>query len=502
MSIRKFLASVFSKLVGQPLEESNTLIEEQTENPEESNYFSEEEKALEDLEERINVAKRTLLTRLYTIEQDIAVFARDFPLEYQAFLQRIEALKNSYNYSLEELQKLFTFEIDPESDSSIMNKVIRLEKDVKVFIESTVKFHIISNRLQRLIKKLNILYNVSIFHAKETEKQKACMQLERAIQLERELAEEFKKSDYILSDVQQKERIVELLSYVDYEIFKCSIRTSKQSLQERIQKLVLIEEFEQFDYVTTFIAYLKDELSDLLELLPFISDEEQHTLLKSESEKLLIELTYSKNFAQTLLEVRFWNDYLNFESTLLEMLKVEKIVPEEKITVKVIDRMDIKTDEKEVLVSPKSNANFALMHIYGETHDKRVLLMTKLLQQLSNDITYREIYFLLLLFDVLEVVRNTQNDLSEHMEKYIVKYPCNQKDMLKKKQLVLESPQKDYVVLFSSEDEEATSTLRSLRIDFKVESGNIFINSFYFNGLEHVLCNLQTNTNKIRIASI
>lgn len=157
------MASVFSKLVGQPLEESNTLIEEQTENPEESNYFSEEEKALEDLEERINVAKRTLLTRLYTIEQDIAVFARDFPLEYQAFLQRIEALKNSYNYSLEELQKLFTFEIDPESDSSIMNKVIRLEKDVKVFIESTVKFHIISNRLQRLIKKLNILYNVSIF---------------------------------------------------------------------------------------------------------------------------------------------------------------------------------------------------------------------------------------------------------------------------------------------------------------------------------------------------
>lgn len=503
MSIRKFLASILSKLTGEPVEENNTLIEEQTENPEaEFDHFLEEEKALKDLEERINVAKRTLMTRLYTLEQDIAVFAGDFPSEYQCFLQRIEELKASYNYSLEELQKLLTFEIDPEKDSAIMDKVIQLEKDIKKFIESTVKFHIITNRLQRLITKLNILYNVSIFHAKEVEKQKVRIQLERAIQLEKELAEEFKKSDYILSDKQQKERIIELLSYVDYEIFKCHIRTTRQRPEELIQKLVLIEDFDEFDYVTTFVAYLKDELSDLLELLPLISDEEQCKLLKNKSEKLLVNLTYSNDATQTLLQVQFWNDYLSFESTLLELLKVAK-VPEERITVKVIDRMNIKADEKDVLVSPKSNAQFAFVSIYAETHDVRALLMIKLLEKLSNDITYREIYFLLLLFDVLDVIRNTRNDLSKHIEKYITKYPCNQSDMLEKKQLVLASSQKDYVVLFPSDDaEELTNTLRNLKIDFKVESGNIFINSFYFNGLEHVLSNLQTRTNNMRIAVI
>lgn len=488
--------------MGEPLEENNTLIEEKTESPEEELNHPSEEEALEELEERINVAKRTLMTRLYTMEQDIAVFAGDFPSEYQAFLQRIEALKASYNYSLEELQKLLTFEIDPESDSSIMDEVVRLEKDIKKFIESTVKFHIISNRLQRLIKKLNILYNVSIFHAKEVEKQKARMQIELAIELERELAEEFKKSDYILSDKQQKERIVELLSYVDYEVFKCSLRTSRQKPEELIEKLVMMEEFEEFDYATTFMAYLKDELSDLLELLPLISDEKQPTLLKNKSEKLLVNLTYSSDFNQTLLQVEFWNDYLSFESTLLELLKVAK-VPEEKVTVKVIDRMDIKADKKDVLVSPKDNAHFALVSIYGVTHDERALLMIKLLEELSNDITYREIYFLLLLFDVLEIIRNTQNDLSEHIDKYITKYPCNQRHMLEKKQLVLDSPKKDYVVLVSSDDaEELISTLRSLRLDFKVENGNIFINSFYFKDLKHVLSSLQTNTNNMRIATI
>ena len=175
---------------------------------------------------------------------------------------------------MDELKKLLTFEIDPDTDTTKIGEVVRLEKDIHNFIESTVKFHIISKRLQQLIKKLNILYNVSIFHSKECEREKVCTQLEYAIQSERKIAEEFKDSYYILADRQLKERVIELLSYVDYEIFKSSIRSSSIQPKDLLIRSVMMTNFEEFDYVTAYIAFIKDELSDLIELLPLISDEE------------------------------------------------------------------------------------------------------------------------------------------------------------------------------------------------------------------------------------
>ena len=115
-------------------------------------------------EERINVKKRTLMTRLYTIEQQITVFEKDFPEKYKSFLERIERLRENYKFSLEEIKKSVTFEIDPEIDGYKIGEVVKLEREVEYFLESEVKFNIISKRLQQLIVKLNILYNVSIFH--------------------------------------------------------------------------------------------------------------------------------------------------------------------------------------------------------------------------------------------------------------------------------------------------------------------------------------------------
>lgn len=500
MKIYDFLNAIISKFKGNAIRDDNHSLLELTENTEIQNVepFDEEENSSEDLEERINVAKRTLMTKLYTLEQEIAIFKYDFPSEYQAFLQRIEDLKVSYNSSLEELKKLLTFEIDPESDTSKIDEVIRLEKDIKKFIQTTVKFHIISNRLQRLIRKLNILYNVSIFHSKECEKEKIRMQLENAIQVQRQLAKEFNTCDYILSDKQLKDRIIELLSYVDYEVFKISMRSSNQLPEDLINKLIMLEEFDEFDYVTTFIAYIKDELSDLLELLSQVSDTEQHKLLKSKSEKLLVSLTYSSEFERILLDVNFWRDFFSFEATLIEILK-NSGASAENIKVKIIDRMDVKVKENDVLTLPISNAKVSLVSIFATTHDERILVLIKILENLSKDITYREIYFLLLLFDVLELIQNTPNDLIDHIEKYIYKYSYNKRTIMEKKRSVLNSSNKEYVFMFylDGDLEEMIRTLRNLSIDFKVESGKLFINSFYFNGLQNVLSNLQTNTNNI-----
>lgn len=458
-----------------------------------------EEVAEEEMEERINVAKRTLMTKLYELQQEIAIFENDFPEEYNGFLQRIENLRASYNSSLEELKKLLTFEIDPDSDTSKIDEVVRLQKDIRKFIESTVKFHIISKRLQRLIKKLNILYNISIIHSKECEKAKICLQLEKAIQKEREIVEEFKNCYYILADRQLKERVIELLSYVDYQIFKSILRNSDKSPDILFKETsVMMADFDEFDYGTVYMAFLKNELSDLFELLPFISNDGYYRALKMKSEKLLTYLTYSEHPEKMLLERDFWNEILTFETDLFEMLKFSGVA-EEKIKVKLIAGMDITVDEEEVLISPIDTAKVALVSIFAKTHDERVWLLIKLLENLSEDITYKEIYFLLLLFDALEVVKNTSNDLNKHIEKYITKYPYHSKTITEKKQKVLNIANKEYVVIFhlNNDETEVAQALRNLNFDFKVENSNVFLNSFYFNGLENVLSRLQTNTNNL-----
>lgn len=495
----EFLNTIFFQISGKTLVNVTPEIALKQSSEEDQVASSNSEKTSVDLEEeRINVAKRTLLTKLYSLEQEIAVFENDFPNEYNDFFQKIESLRASYNSSLEELKKLLTFEIDPDTDTSKVDEVVKLEKDIHEFIESKVKFHIISKRLQQLIKKLNILYNVSIFHSKECEREKVCSQLEYAIQSERKIAEEFKNSYYILADRQLKERIIELLSYVDYQIFKSGIRNSHTSPTDLLNRSVMMADFDEFDYGIAYLAFIKDEVSDLIELLPLISDEECQSGLKKKSEKLLVHLTYYENLNEVLLNPVFWEEIFAFESSLLEMLKMSG-VEKEKVKVKLIDKMDIKIDEKDVLVSPIAQANIALVSIFATTHDTRVLLLLKLLKTVSKNTTYKEMYFLSLLFDALEVIQSTPNDLIKHIDKYITKYPYNKQALIDRKQKVINAPNKEYVVIFSLDNyaEEIVQTLKSLNLDFKVVNGNVFVNSFYFNGLENVLSSLQTNTSNL-----
>lgn len=454
----------------------------------------------EDKEERINVKKRTLMTRLYTIEQQITVFANDFPEKHKSFLERIERLRKNYNFSLEETKKTLTFEIDPEIDGYKIWEVVELEREVEYFLEREVKFNIISKRLQQLIVKLNILYNVSIFHFKYSDKQKVVSQLERAINVLTELTQEFKKCEYILCDTQLKERIISLISYADYIIFKIGIRNSNKTPEELIKKLVMLLEFDEFDYSNTFKDFIRNEISDLSELLFLVVDEDIFKILKKKSEKILTKLTYSDNVEKQILDTNFWNNFLDFESSLLEMLKNNN-VEKEKIKVSIIDKMNISIDESEVIVSPKIFTYLSLISLFSATHDEKILLILKLLKSISDDVTYKEIYFLALLFDVIEIIKNTPNNLIKYIEKYIKKYPYNQKNIIEKKKSVINNSNKDYVFVFNLEEyeEQIISTLKSLNIDFKIVDNKIFINSFYFNGLNNVLNSLKINTKNMMI---
>lgn len=452
-------------------------------------------------EERINASKKTLITRLYIVEQEISMFKESFPKEYEAFKERIELLRQEYTNTLDELTKTLTFEIDPETDGYKIGKVVKLEKEVKAFLEKEVKFDIISKRIQKLILKLNILYNVSIFHSKEHEKNKVLSRLKQALEVEIEITNQFKECDYIVNDTQLKERMIELLSYADYEILKTTLRNSsfKEQPCNVIKKLVMIQQFDEFDYVTAFKSFMKEELSDFSELLLQISNTECRKVFKQKLDKILEDITYCDNLEAKFLDVNFWNTFLNFEANLLGILN-ENNIEKEKVKVKLIARMNIGVSENEVLTMPVTNAYLALINLFYISHDERILLVIRLLKNVSKDVTYKEIYFLLLLFDVIEVTKNTPNELIKHIEKYINKYPYNRKEITEKKKSVISSQNnKEYVVVFAldNREQETIKALEKLNIDFKVIDGNVYMNTFYFNALTNVLRTLQTNTKNI-----
>ena len=82
----------------------------------------------------------------------------------------------------------------------MLGKILKLEADINRFVEKDIKFNFISKQLQNLITKLNILYNVSIFHSKEEEKKKVIAQTERAKIQEKRLIEQFEKNNYLRSE--------------------------------------------------------------------------------------------------------------------------------------------------------------------------------------------------------------------------------------------------------------------------------------------------------------
>lgn len=443
--------------------------------------------------DEVSLAKRTLTNKLYVLEQEIEVFKKDFPDKFNYFFNCIQDMRNNYLACLEEIKAKLTFEIDPELNSRMTWDISKLEKEIKTFIDTELKFHILSQRLQKLIAKLNILYNVSIWHPDE--KDKVVSQAERALISEAEMAEDFKECEAVLDDCRLKDRLVSLFSYADYQIFKIVLRNSNLLPETVMNKLVLFTNFKDFDYVAAFKAFVEDELSDLGEMLPQMGNDEYQKIFEKKIGDLLKEFAYAENIREYILNRENWYDIFELESSLLELLKNINTGETEKIKVKLIDRLKIEVKKNEILTLPKTNAYLALISVFSVTRDEKILLLIKLFKNISSEITYKEIYFLLQLFDAIDVIQNTSNVLKRYMEKYIQKYPYNSQTIWKKKKYVLNSTEEKQYVMATSLDEDADkmiSTLNSLKLDFKIVDDKIYINSFYFNGLENVF--VQNNS--------
>jgi len=448
-------------------------------------------------EDKVNVSKRTLITNLYVLKQEIELFKVDFPDKYNQYLKRIQNLEETYNSAFEASKKTLTFEIDPEKNSNLLMQVTILDRDIRKFIDTEFKFHIVSRKLQKLIVKLNILYNVSIFHSSEKEKQKVLSQLEHGVESGLDIAREFKACDYLVNDSRYKDRIVTLMSYIDYQIMKIILRNSNNNPNEVIKRLILANEFYGFNYIEDFNLFLQEELYDLEKKISWLEQDEYRKNFQEKMRSLLENITTCFNQKNLLLDSSFAREYLSLESSFFEHLKMNG-VEKNKIKVEIPHRMGINVSESDVLTLPKTNAYLSLINIFSVTQDDKVFLMIKLFNNLSDKITYKEIYFLLLLFDVMGVIKNTSNNLVRYMDKYLKKYPYDDRTIEKKKEYVMNALFDDeYVKAFSLDEEEEEviiPALENLNIDFKVQDDIVYMKAFYFNGLENVLNSLRINT--------
>ena len=476
----EYIALYFKNMPGK--ENDVLLLEEKKE--------FQEEKTYENFEENSKIEKRTLISKLYLLEQQIEVLKNDFPEKYDEFLGKIRKINEKYNSTLIELKKDLTFEIDPEINSSMILEVNRLEREISKFIDNEVKFYMISNKLQTLIVKINILYNVSICHYKDSDKEKVMAQIERAKEVEQSIIQDFKGSSYILNDNQLRDRIITLLYYLDYEILKTILRNTRSKIDDIIDELTKDCEFKRFDILGAFKAYVQDEISDLEDIIYLVKDENYRQIFQKQISKMIKEVTFSDD--SYMLNHDFWNSFLLLESNILEAIKecdTSKDI-DDKAKIKLIDRINIEVLESDVITKAKTNAYISLMQIFSTTRNEKILLLIKLFKKLSNDVTYKEIYFLIQLFDVLEVIKSVPNSLEKYIKRYEEKYPYDTKTIEKKKNRILESKEelnKYLVVIDSNCDDIAIDLLEKLNFDFKFEGDKILLNSFYFNGLENVL---------------
>ena len=449
------------------------------------------QEVLDEEAEKVDASRRTLTTKLYVMKQEIEILKSDFPVKYSEFMAKIQTIEENYKLEFEKSRKILTFEIDPEIDTMMIVEVERLEREIKKFINNELKAYILSKRLQILIVKLNILYNVSISYPRDTEKKKVISQVEHAKLSEASMVQELEESDYILNDTRLKERIITLISYVDYEIFKTVLRNSESQPDKIIEELACITEFNEFDFSDAFKAFVQDELSDLSDLLDLKGQGENNKyvdIYKKEISKFLAKATIFVDCKSKILDISFWKNLFYLESCVIAYLK-QKGLEKENAKIRIIDRMDINVKENEVLTIPKTNAYLALIGAFSVSQDERVFLLIKLFKNLSDKITYKEIYFLAVLFDIIDVLKDTQSGLVKYIEKYINKYPYEARTIIGRKKYVKENLQKEeYLIIFNldGDEDKISQTLEKLNLDYKIVNNSICINSFYFNGLDNV----------------
>ena len=190
---------------------------------------------------------------------------------------------------------------------------------------------------------------------------------------------------------------------------------------------------------------------------------------------------------------------MQYETDVISILGVSgenakiPLLPSMKITVKIGEVLDV----------PITECKYTLTKIFATTNDNKILLTLKFLAELSKEVTYKEIYFILLTFDVLHYIDETTNELKNKIKKYEEKYNYSREKIAEKRKAVknIKNATTEYLVVFELKESEEEinnilrETLTELNFDFVETENKILLNSFYFTNLKNIMEILKLKTN-------
>ena len=70
-----------------------------------------------EVEEKTEISQKSIITKLYSLEQLVNILKIEYPKKYEEFSNKIDTLRVDYEKVLEESKKSLTFQINPNKDS-------------------------------------------------------------------------------------------------------------------------------------------------------------------------------------------------------------------------------------------------------------------------------------------------------------------------------------------------------------------------------------------------
>lgn len=489
MNVFKKISNFFSNILFK---------EEEKVDKEEVEQMLEELKEIENEENnKIKISKRTIIAKLYSLEQKISVLNPSFKDAYDIFSKEIEELRNSYIDELEESGKDLTFTIDPDINIKKLSEVSMLEERINKVIQVDLRFGKLKSSFEHLILKLNELYNVSIYVTGE--ENKVLMQLENGQTAQKRLIDELKSYEFILNNKEKMNVILSLILYSDFLIFKIKLKNSKGEIQDIKESLVSTKDFLGLDNYSTFKDYLLDELSDLRILLEKIQNVAVKRKLEKEIGNFETKIIY--NDTKELFEDEsIFEELFKIEKQTIDVLLSEGLEKDE-AKIKVLDKFEIKTKQEELYVSPRTNAIISLSGIFNGTLQTKAMIALKILNNLTDNISYKEIYFILLLLNLLDVVKTEDDEFTSNILKYKRKYPYSNSQIKEKNRLLKNNGNSSYIFTFKVNDNEIKEVIKvldNLELDYLLDNGNILFNEFYFKEMKNVLKDLKEISKNIK----
>lgn len=445
-------------------------------------------------QDQIVITNRSMLAKLNSLTQLIKTFSTVFPLEYKSFSDRIEKLKKEYRNTLEDYIRSIraneiTFEIDPDDDSKKRVAVVQLANEINAFIENDFKYHLIFQRLEKFCYKLNALYNTSIRYSRAEDKRSVLLQLERAEAVLEDLLAEAKEFLFSASDKIKQLSLIDYLSYADYMMFQCKMRNDAVDPEMALSSSNVLREFKEIDIREIFRGFILDELENLVLMIQKIKGKAYYHTFFFQIERL-------KSSMEEAFEKDYWNDLLGLEDEIVSIMLFLQI-PKDDVQIAIPNRVACQIEEKEIFQSVQDQVCLALASLAYKTQDLVVSILLDIISQIPN-ISYKEVYFLFILFNAYELIYSNQakmtgkaflKQIREQHQKYGSIYS---RDVIEeKKSGVLNSTiKKRYIKMFQAEEQEISEVerlLHRLKLDYVVTQNEVYLNSFYFSGMENIL---------------